>query len=506
MFKSDFSKYFIMGKNSLKLVYARKIYASFKPLRVYKAMLIENGIVKELYKDDLIEGTRVDEIIDLRNYYIIPAFIDAHIHLDEVGEKVSYVDLSRARSISDIQEFLLKYSESKGGWIVGRGFDHENLKEKRMPTRHDIDKIINNRPVIIIRVDGHSAVLNSYALEILRIESSDGVIKENELFRVLERIREERMLKEEKEILVKAQEEFLKNGVTTVGFMSCDLKALRALSELKFEGKLKLRVMVYLTPSAFDKTNIKDYDEGGMLRVNGVKLFADGSFGSRTALLTLPYNDDPLNYGVEVMKKDDMLEYCRRVNENGLQCAIHAIGDKALDNVLDVFEKIKFPKNRIEHASLIREDQFDRLRTIRPIVVVQPHFLVSDFWIVERLGVERLKNVYPFRRILDSGLIMAFSTDAPVEPINPWETIEASINRGVISSYTKEEGLSLLDAMDCYTRHSALAVDRTDIGMLLEGYRADFVVLDNDIYSQERKIIRVYLDGEIVYPMGNSND
>jgi len=209
---------------------------------------------------------------------------------------------------------------------------------------------------------------------------------------------------------------------------------------------------------------------------------------------------------VEVTKKEEMLGYCKEANDYGLQCAIHAIGDKGLDNVLYTFENLKNNvKNRIEHASLVREDQFARLKKVSPAIVVQPHFTVSDFWIVDRLGEGRVKNVYPFKRLIDEGLIVAFSTDAPVEPINPWETIDAAINRGVLRSYNPEESVSLIDALDCYTRQSAIALVREDLGMLMNGYKADFVVIDDDIDSKP-EILQTYLNGELVYSRERSFD
>jgi predicted amidohydrolase YtcJ len=468
------------------LVIADKIYASFKPLKIYTRILIENGIIRGV--ESLNEN--VDVVLDFRGRIVLPSFVDAHAHLDGVGMKMLHLDLSNVNSIEELGNSLASNKGKFENWIIGVGWDHEKFKERRIPKKDDIDYYINDKPVLLIRVDGHLGVLNTQAMRVLNFYRSDGIIRENELYYVLNKIKEESTMEVEKEMLNRGQYEFLKNGVTAIGFMSCSLKSLRALEELRKEKKLKLRISAYLEPKAFD--TLENFQDDELLSVKGVKLFADGSFGSRTALLSEPYSDDPNNYGIEVTRKDEMLEYCIKVKEKKLQIAIHAIGDKALDNVLEVYEECKAKDSRIEHASLIRDDQFSRIKKVKAILVVQPHFIVSDFWIKDRLG-DRVRFVYPINRIINEGIDLAFSTDSPVEPISPWETIKAAIN---------ERSVRILDALHYYTQSSAKAIMREDLGSLLPNYKADFIVVNKDPLEEgldDIKILGTYINGVKVY-------
>ncbi|MEM3515967.1 MAG: amidohydrolase family protein [Saccharolobus sp.] len=466
----------------MKLIIADKIYVSFKPLIVAKSIVVENGIVKQINNQNI----NVDEVIDFKGNIIMPGFIDAHCHLDGVSNFASAVDLS---NVSSIDELNRKLEEQKSQIIIGMNFDHEKLKEKRMPTRWDIDKSINDRPVLLIRVDGHSGVLNSYAIKALGLNTEDGIIKENELFRVINKFFEMKSLNDEKREFEKGQYEFLKFGVTSIGFMNVSTLSLSVLSELRKERKLKLRVFMYLSKEAFNE--LKDFRNDDFLAINGVKLFADGSLGSRTALLSEPYADDKNNYGTENEKVEDIIKYCLIAKERSLQISVHAIGDKALDNVIKAYEICNSPFIRIDHASIIRDDQIHKLKKIKPVLVIQPHFFVSDFWLEDRLGKERMKYAYRIKSIVDSGIDIAFSTDAPVEPINPWKTIEAAVER------IDNEKISLLDSLYYYTQGSAKALMRNDIGSLLPNNKADFIVINKDPLEGDYKNVKtlhVYVD------------
>mgnify|MGYP001770780728 FL=1 len=501
----------------MKLYINCTVYASFRPLRRCRGLLVEGPYVRDLVgpsdaqRPPVLHGL---EVIDLGGRVVMPGFIDAHAHLDGVGTALSCLNLRGLTSIQELGEALAAHKGLSGGWILGVGWDHEKFRERRMPTRWDLDGYVAEKPVLLVRVDGHSGVVNTRALELLALErleegverdsggSPTGVIKERALDFARERALEDRTLEEEKEVLLKAQAEFLRHGVTGIGFVSCGPRSLEALRALRREGRLKLRISAYLTPQAFDALGMADDDE--LLSVKGVKLFADGSFGSRTALLSSPYADDPGNFGLGVSSKEELIEYCLRARAKGLQAAIHAIGDRALDVVLEVYERCGARGQRIEHASLIRDDQYERIRRVGALLVVQPHFTVSDFWMERRLGPERARSVYPFARILREGLEQAFSTDAPVEPIDPWETVHAALKRGALAELTADQGLSLNEALYLYTEAAAKAIGRQDLGSLLPGKRADFIVLDRDPFEGELrgiKALKAYVGGEAVHEL-----
>lgn len=492
----------------MKLFYNCKVYASFNPLIIADAFIIEEGVVKSLLnKEEAKQYLRKGiEAYDLKGRIVIPGLIDAHVHLDGVGLSSIILDLKNVSSIEELIKIIKEEEKNFQKWIIGRGFDHEKFSEKRMPSRWDLDLASLEKPILIIRIDGHSGVLNSKALSLIEIkegifERNDkgeltGVIKENALDYALEKALESRTLKDEKMIIEVAQEEFLKHGITAVGFMSCSDLSFKALKSLDEEKKLKIRVSTYLTPEAFEKNVMY---ETQMLKLQGLKIFADGSFGSRTALLSEPYNDDPKNTGIEVTKLEDLIEYCHKAKERGIQLATHAIGDRALDNVLEAYSRCNAVDFRIEHASLVRDDQIPKLKRINPILVVQPRFTVSDFWIMERIGMNRIKYVYSFKTFIEEGLRVAISTDAPVEPIDPWLTINAAKNRGVLQKYSQNQSLNILETLDLYTRGSAVAIGRKDLGSLIQGRKADFLVLNKDPIEEgleDIRVLKVFIEGK----------
>ena len=501
------------------------IYTSFSPFRKSGGVLIYNGLYKIIDNNDkIINFAKKEkiEIIDLQNKFVIPGFIDAHMHLDELGEFIKGINLKEINSINQLCNYISREKDKFKTWIFGHGWDQEKFIEKRWPNHHDIDNCSSDKPLFFSRIDLHSALINQNAINILKnvnqklygIEkfpdgSPTGIIKEEAFEELRKVLRGSRNIDEQKEILELAQNELLANGVTSIGFMSVDEKTLTSLIELMSENKLKIRISAYLKPEIMKKSReIKNDD---ILAIKGIKLFADGSFGSRTALLSYPYDDEPTNHGYEAMSKEDLLENCMRAKELNLKTAIHAIGDKGIDNVIWVYERCG-KRNRIEHASLIRDDQFPKIAKIEPFVVVQPHFIISDYWIINRVGKKRSTWVYPFKTLINYGINVAFSTDSPVEPINPFFTIDSAVNRGKnqnieLFKYTQHEAFSILEAYNAYTNDSSLAIDRNDIGKIEIGKKGDLIILDKDPmeYYFYNKVLITIINGDIVYKSSDQN-
>ncbi len=317
-----------------------------------------------------------------------------------------------------------------------------------------------------------------------------GVIREEVLSYVRESIEFE--ARELERFLLDAQRHALEHGVTTIGFVSTPLRLLPILFELHRRSMLNVRLRLYLEPRAVNvlaSLGIRGPLGDDMLRIQGVKVFVDGSLGGRTAWLSQPYSDDPSTSGVPVITEDELMDLAKRVAELGLQLAVHAIGDRALDLVLRVYETlgetVRMNRFRVEHASVVRDDQLDKLSNLGAVTVVQPHFVITDWWVVKRVGIERAKWVYRFRSMLERGIPLAFSTDAPVEPINPWETVYAAVERGEnegieLAKLTPNEKLDIVTALHLYTRGSAQAVGSDDLGALEPGFHADLVIVDRD--------------------------
>ncbi len=383
--------------------------------------------------------------MDLKGRVVMPGFIDAHAHLDSIGINLATLDLRGVSSIEELKSRLKDYVKSvKARWIIGRGWDQELFRERRWPNRFDIDDVVSDRPVLLVRVCGHAAVLNTRAMELTGllnavvrdvvrdggVGNATGVIVERALDRVEELVRDSYTLGDYGEFMMNAMRYAASLGVTTVGFVSVDLKSLQSLIMLERElGRLPIRVRAYLNPSDHGIDVIELLRQLGIragfgsqyLRINGIKVIADGSLGARTAWLSKPYNDDPGNSGRPNYGFDELMSIARRSGEAGLQLAIHGIGgDKMVETILDIYSRLgnaQVLRHRIEHVSVLREDLVRRIRELGIALAVQPHFVITDWWVVNRVGADRARYVYPFKTLIDNGVMLGFSTDAPVEPL-----------------------------------------------------------------------------------------
>ena len=515
-----------------------KIYVSFKPLRIAQALLISNERI--IYNGSADVAERVcdefgGEKIELKNEVILPGFIDAHIHLDWIGETLNQLDLRNTRSIEELKKRLHEFSmRSKSNWIYGRGWDHELFKEIRLPTRWDIDEIIKDKPVILSRVCGHMALLNTKALsasnlliqeneDVLRNERNEvtGIIKERAISKVIEKYRDSLSDEELEKFLIDAMNYCASQGVTTIGLAGCSMRVLRLLIKLNIEKKQKIRVRTYIrlngNKSVLDlilNTGIQFGFGDDMLRIMGFKIILDGALGIRSAYLSKPYSDMPNHYGQLNLDPNTLFQIVKEADEANLQMAIHAIGDKACDLIIEAYSKAKNLnklRHRIEHASLLREDQIKKIAELDIGVAVQPRFVISDWWAKERVGAERIKWLYAFKSMLNNNIKMGLSTDSPVEPLNPWETVYASITRGKYEGieYYKDtihETLELDETLHCYTFGSAYIMHDEKVLGTLDNYKlADFLNVDKDPFSisdydiKNIKVLKTYIGGKLIF-------
>jgi predicted amidohydrolase YtcJ len=517
------------------------VYSSFEPLVRADSLVVVNGRVAYVGSEDKalrIADTLGLNVIDLRGRVVMPGFIDSHAHLDSLGISLNSLDLRGVDSIEELKRRLREYADRvRARWVYGRGWDQELFREGRWPSRFDLDSVINDRPVALVRVCGHAAVLNTKALElsgllnsrdpdVVRDERGEptGVVVERTLDRVRELINESYTVSNYEDFILSAMRYAASLGVTTIGFVSVNLRSLQALVNLESKlGALPIRVRVYLNPEDHGVNVIDLLRQLGVrrgfgseyLRINGIKVIADGSLGARTAWLSRPYNDEPGNSGRLNYDKDTLLRIARESDEAGLQLAIHGIGDATIDLILGIYEGLGGTsrlRHRIEHASVLREDLIRRIGRLGAVVAVQPHFVVSDWWVIDRVGVERARYVYPFRTLVNAGARVGFSTDAPVEPLNPFETVYAAVTRGRYENiellrYTENETLSVREALHLYTCGSAyLLHEENHVCRLEPGYLADFIVLDKDPLGvddrelREMKVLETYVGGVRVYP------
>ncbi len=469
---------------------------------------------------------KASRIIDLKGSVLIPGLIDAHLHLSWLAIGLDWIDLRGAKSISEVVEAVrLRASRvEKGKWIIGRGWDHELFHEKRLLTRWDLDEASPSNPVFLIRVCGHVGVVNSIALKSIGIEkyleeykglidigkdgSPTGVLYEDALDIVYRNLPKP-SLNELAERLQRVLSFLASYGLTTVHSMNASLEEFDALRILEEKKQLPIRVRLFLSREAYekiDKALLAKYKNNPMLSVKGVKVFMDGSFGARTAALKEPYSDDELSRGRLLMNAEEIASLALELRRNGLILAVHAIGDRALEEVVKALSTTNIDNIRIEHASLTPPHIINSLALHKPLaVVVQPHFTISDWWIEQRLG-DRARFVYMFKSLMSKGIVLAGSSDAPVEPVNPWLSIAAAMHRGKLSHITPDEKLSISRVLSMYTIGGAIASrDEGGIGLIKRGYLADLIALDENPWSLSEYDIAgirpklVVVGGKIIY-------
>ncbi len=467
---------------------------------------------------------RQTKTIDLKNKTVVPGFIDSHAHMVSLGRPLPWLDLRYVSSIKEIQRRLKAEVRKTGNgkWIVGRGWDQERLREKRFPTRWDLDKVSLDNPILIIRACGHAAVANSKALKTAKIDKKSpailrefvdtdadgeptGLVKEKavDLLSSLPQPSEENLLS----ACCKACSEAAKSGLTSITCIASDPREIYALQKLRKEGRLSVRVYVMVPVECFEDFKDKQLDDP-FLKLRCLKIFTDGSLGARTAALLEPYTDEPSTSGILYYSYAQLKNLVKKAEEAGFQIAVHAIGDKAVKETLSTFgsvlskEQIAEHRHRIEHASLLSPDLIKLIRTLGVIVCIQPHFVVSDFWVPKRLGPERARWVYAFKSLMRNGVLLASSSDAPIELLSPLLGIWAAVTKHRLP----EERLSVEEALRTYTINAAyFSFEEAVKGSIEVGKYADLTVLSHNpmkVEPSEIKDIEVEMtivDGKIVY-------
>ena len=441
-------------------------------------LLVEDGIIKgpgtaSYAKDINVEG------------YVTPAFVDAHLHISWLGLALQGVDLSGVQTPEALARSLAR---SRGKIAYGRGWDQERFSPRgALPTRRLLDQYVPDRPAIAVRTCGHMAVLNTLALETTGVhrmfpslvDPETGIAKEDAVYTAVEMLFEKVDLTS---LVREAVVEIRKSGIAGVSSMACPVSEARALATLERRGDLGVRVACYPREHHLEAASSL-LASGRKARVVGVKDFADGSLGARTAYLSEDYSDDPGNRGMRLLDSRDIVGLARRVLDKGLRLAIHAIGDAALEHVIEAYEEVGVgERGRVEHASIAPPELIERLADLGSFVVVQPHFRVSDWWVEDRLGQGRARWAYPFKTMARAGVRLALSTDAPVETLNPLETIKTAESRCGEPACRAEEALSRREAFYYYTRASALASGGpvATLGSLEKGSPAELIWFKDD--------------------------
>jgi predicted amidohydrolase YtcJ len=475
-----------------------------KPGSVY----CEGGKVVRIYRGEEPDVPKGAEVVEGNLGSLLPGLIDTHCHPFDYGWLKRSVDLRGTGNITAVRMRLSSgvMKVGKGDWVVGMGWDQEAFPDRRTPTRADIDDLTPSNPVALTRICGHIGLLNTAALKQLGLESRVGEEYERDKSGEMTGIVKETALVDAISKIPKSSDVMAANlqGVEVEGAklgltgMHCIVspkgfrEELQALAALQEAGSLSLRYRLFVPPDSLEylkEQGLRQRLEGGSFRVNGVKLFTDGSLGARTAALREPYADDPGNSGLLRMSDQQLDELVEKADGMGFQVAVHAIGDRAVEQAIGSLSRVTGARNprghRIEHASLLPRDLRSKMAKHGIRAAVQPCFATSDTWAVDRLGEERIVDLYPFRSMLREGIVVSGGSDCPVESLSPILGIWAAMTRGGI---VPEESLDQGQALSLYTSHArSNGMDDPD---LREGSPADFTLLDSDISGMHPALFR----------------
>lgn len=522
------------------LFYNGKIATLDKFDHVYQALGIEDNRIVFLGYDDAADHARYDQAIDLHGKFLMPGFNDSHLHLLSYGYTKKEIDLTHCTSInqaiSEARDYIRKNRITKGEWVLGSGWNQAKLEENRFFTRTDLDQISSEHPIVFTRTCGHLLTCNSMAIGHIDqpghlIEGFDletGIFTENSMELVYDRITAP-SLEAIKQYILDTCDELARSGITSV--QTDDLAALpgrdyklvlRAYEELEQTKMLKTRIyqQCSLTRSQLEDFVTKGYRTGAgtpFFKIGPLKMFQDGGLGARTALLNEDYSDDAGNSGTPLYSQQELDEFVGYAHRQGMQIAVHAIGDKAIEMVIGAFKKANkdFPRvdarHGVVHCHITNDAIVNQLAENQILTYIQPIFFNNDLRMLEQRVGSRASKSYLIRSLLDAGIRVSGGSDAPVEYFNPFHNIYCAMQRKSLQGepacgFLPEERISIKEALKLFTIESAFCSFEEDAkGTLEVGKLADLILVDRDLYEatedeiKEATVLMTLVDGVIVW-------
>ena len=485
---------------------------------VAEAVAVRDGEivrVSSAYEIEFLEGAETT-VVDLDGRVLLPGFVDAHTHMEQLGQYQVHADLTAAETLADVPRLLEADHHPDHEWILGFGYDESEWDgEQRYPRRSELDRVSTDRPVAAFRVDMHSASLNSVALDRLderlpaaQVRTEDGeptgVVVEKATEAVWEAIEPDQA--ETRELVEAAIEYAHERGVTGVHDMVRHSHAPAVYRDLDREGSLDMRVRINYWADhleAVEELGLRPNHGSDFVRTGAIKTYTDGTIGSRTAKVKEPYEDAPQETGEWVVEPDELASIADAAAEADLQMTAHAIGDDAIRAVLDAFDGMDPAGNRhrVEHVELMDDALLERFADAGAVASVQPNFLKwadEDGLYDQRLGTDRRIQTDRFGAMCAAGIPLAFGSDCM--PLDPLFGIHQAVNAPV-----DDQRLSVSAATKAYTLGSAYAgFDEDRMGTVEPGKVADFVVLEESPWEHPERIEDIevamtVVDGRVVY-------
>lgn len=509
-----------------------------------EALAISGNRIVQVGSSDAIQKLAgpSTEIIDLKGKRVVPGFNDAHVHFVAGGSALAGVQLRDAASQEEFSARIAAFARTQPAetWILGGEWDHERWTPAQLPAHQLIDPATPANPVFVERLDGHMGLANALAMKLAGVDRNTkdipgGVIVRDAegnptgIFKdaaqsLIEKVIPPANPQQLRQAIQAAGKYAIVNGVTSVQDMSAAPETLRVYEQLLRESNLPVRISGHQPLTTWHNLaapGIQAIFGNDMLHIGGLKGFADGSLGSTTAWFFKPYLDAPNTSGIasdELSRPDEMYANIRNADRAGLQVAVHAIGDRANNTILNFYERVEKengPRDRrfrIEHAQHLLPSDIPRFAGLHVIASMQPYHLADDGrWAAKRIDATRIKTTYAFRSLLDSGATLAFGSDWPVAPMMPLQGIFAAVTRRTLDGknpggWVPEQKITVAEAVHAYTVGSAFAEHEDNIkGSLAPNMLADVVVLSQDIFQidpakiQDTHVEITILNGKTVY-------